>query len=89
MVQHTSLTRKYLLIYNIKILCSHLAAIFMICLVKFVHHTHPKSEASSFYHLARSHSEPLVVVFSPEVELIQNRGRDLFAGMTKLSISTF
>lgn len=50
--------------------------------------THLKPEASSFYHLARRLSEPRVVVFSQEVEAIRNPGRDFFASMTKLSIST-
>lgn len=51
------------------------------------HHTHPKPEASSFYHLARRLSEPRVVVFSPEVETVRNPGRDSFPSMTKLRIS--
>lgn len=51
----------------------------MIWLVKSVHNTHLKPEASSFYHLARRLSEPRVVVFSQEVEAIRNPGRDFFA----------
>lgn len=53
----------------------------MIWLVKSVHNTHLKPEASSFYHLARRLSEPRVVVFSQEVEAIRNPGRDFFASM--------